>query len=80
MEIRRRWWRERTLAPREGDVPQGPPVEYSSIEQGLGGDPEAALAEGLPYQTLISSLLHKHASGRLKEVLGPEIRSALIPL
>ena len=27
-----------------------------------------ALAEGLPYQTLISSLLRKYASGRLKEV------------
>jgi predicted DNA binding CopG/RHH family protein len=27
-----------------------------------------ALAEGLPYQTLISSLLHKDAAGRLKEV------------
>jgi len=27
-----------------------------------------ALAEGLPYQTLISSLLHKFATGRLKEV------------
>jgi predicted DNA binding CopG/RHH family protein len=27
-----------------------------------------ALAEGLPYQTLISSLLHKFASGRLKEI------------
>jgi len=27
-----------------------------------------ALAEGLPYQTLISSLLHKYASDRLKEV------------
>ncbi len=26
-----------------------------------------ALAEGLPYQTLISSLLHKYASGRLIE-------------
>jgi predicted DNA binding CopG/RHH family protein len=26
-----------------------------------------ALAEGLPYQTLISSLLQKYASGRLKE-------------
>ena len=26
-----------------------------------------ALEEGLPYQTLISSLLHKLASGRLKE-------------
>jgi predicted DNA binding CopG/RHH family protein len=27
-----------------------------------------ALPEGLPYQTLISSLLHKYASERLKEV------------
>ncbi len=27
-----------------------------------------ALAEGLPYQTLTSSLLPKYASGRLKEV------------
>ncbi len=27
-----------------------------------------ALAEGLPYQTLIASLLHKYASGHLKEI------------
>ena len=27
-----------------------------------------ALAEGLPYQTLISSLLHKYTTGRLKEI------------
>ncbi len=26
-----------------------------------------ALEEGLPYQTLISSLLHKYVSGRLRE-------------
>ena len=26
-----------------------------------------ALAEGLPYQTLIASLLHKYATGRLKK-------------
>jgi predicted DNA binding CopG/RHH family protein len=26
-----------------------------------------ALEEGLPYQTLIASLLHKYVSGRLKE-------------
>ena len=26
-----------------------------------------ALEEGLPYQTLISSLLHRYVSGRLKE-------------
>jgi predicted DNA binding CopG/RHH family protein len=27
-----------------------------------------AVSEGLPYQTLISSLLHKYATGRLKEL------------
>lgn len=27
-----------------------------------------ALEEGLPYQTLISSLLHKYASGRLRDL------------
>jgi predicted DNA binding CopG/RHH family protein len=27
-----------------------------------------ALVEGLPYQTLIASLLHKYATGRLKDV------------
>jgi predicted DNA binding CopG/RHH family protein len=27
-----------------------------------------ALAEGLPYQTLIASLLHKYATGRLREM------------
>ncbi len=29
-----------------------------------------ALEEGLPYQTLISSLLHKYVSGRLREQSG----------
>ena len=28
---------------------------------------QRALEEGLPYQTLIASLLHKYASGRLRE-------------
>jgi predicted DNA binding CopG/RHH family protein len=27
-----------------------------------------ALAEGLPYQTLIASLLHRYAAGRLKDI------------
>jgi predicted DNA binding CopG/RHH family protein len=40
-----------------------------------------ALAEGLPYQTPISSLLHKYASGRLKEsplILSPNAVSTLL--
>ena len=27
-----------------------------------------AIEEGIPYQTLISSILHKYASGRIKEI------------
>lgn len=34
----------------------------------LQGIQTRALEEGLPYQTLISSLLHKYVSGRLREV------------
>jgi len=34
----------------------------------LQASQKRALAEGLPYQTLISSLLHKYAAGRLKEL------------
>ena len=37
-------------------------------QQDLEAIQKRALTEGLPYQTLISSLLHKYASGRLKEV------------
>ena len=35
-----------------------------------------ALVEGLPYQTLIASLLHKYASGRLREIVETAIRAA----
>ena len=33
----------------------------------LDGIQKRALEEGLPYQTLISSLLHKYVSGRLRD-------------
>jgi len=49
-----------------------PSVIVTGVASGCDRDLEAiqkrALAEGLPYQTLIASLLHKYASGRLKEV------------
>ena len=38
-----------------------------SRDEWLEAIQKRALEEGLPYQTLISSLLHKFASGRLKE-------------
>lgn len=30
-----------------------------------------ALEEGIPYQTLIASILHKYVTGRLTETVGP---------
>ncbi|MEA1958146.1 MAG: antitoxin [Chloroflexota bacterium] len=36
-------------------------------EKDLLGIQRKAVAEGIPYQTLISSVLHKFASGRLKD-------------
>jgi hypothetical protein len=43
-------------------------IEHGDLLDILEAIQKRALAEGLPYQTLISSLLHKYASGRLKEV------------
>ena len=37
-------------------------------EKDLQSIQRKAIAEGMPYQTLISSLLHKYISGRLVEV------------
>lgn len=51
------------LATRDtpGQRSVAPPADLEGIQK-------RALAEGLPYQTLIASLLHKYAAGRLKEV------------
>ena len=44
-------------------------VERATVISGPSFDAVLAkLAAGLPYQTLIASLLHKYASGRLKDV------------
>ena len=34
-----------------------------------------ALQEGMPYQTLIASVLHKYVTGRLSETLSPPARA-----
>jgi hypothetical protein len=39
-----------------------------SEKRALEAIQKRALAEGLPYQTLIASLLQKYATGRLKEI------------
>jgi predicted DNA binding CopG/RHH family protein len=55
------------LAIRQGHIPERPlNVRLSSKD--LDAIQKQALAEGLPYQTLIASPLHKVASGRLKEI------------
>ena len=35
----------------------------------LDGIQEKALEEGIPYQTLVASIIHKYVNGKLKEVM-----------
>jgi predicted DNA binding CopG/RHH family protein len=42
-------------------------VNIRISSQDLEAIQKRAIEEGLPYQTLISSLLHKYASGRLRD-------------
>jgi predicted DNA binding CopG/RHH family protein len=35
----------------------------------LDGIKEKALEEGIPYQTLVASIIHKYISGKLKEII-----------
>lgn len=45
-------------------------INIRLTERDLIGLQMKALKEGLPYQTLISSILHKYVSGGLKEMHG----------
>lgn len=49
-------------------------IRLSSID--LGDIQVKALEEGVPYQTLIASVLHKYVSGRLTEKASPERTSS----
>jgi len=62
--------RERARAPRHAKATfrKDRRLSIRLSSKDLEAIQKRALAEGLPYQTLISSLLHKYASGRLKEV------------
>jgi predicted DNA binding CopG/RHH family protein len=44
------------------------PYAKATFRKDLEAIQKRALAEGLPHQAMISSLSHKYASGRLKEV------------
>jgi len=35
----------------------------------LDGIKERALEEGIPYQTLVASIIHKYVNGKLKEIV-----------
>lgn len=43
------------------------PVTIRLMERTISKLKSRALVEGIPYQTLISSVLHKYVTGRLKE-------------
>ncbi len=43
-------------------------VNIRISEKDLVGIQKRALEEGIPYQTLMSSVLHKFVSGRLKDI------------
>jgi hypothetical protein len=51
----------------QGDLSQGSPAQHRISTKDLEAIQKRALEEGLPYQTLIASLLHKYAAGRLRE-------------
>ena len=42
-------------------------VHDQAFVKGFAGLQKRALAEGIPYQSLISSILHKYFEGRLTE-------------
>ena len=62
--------RERTLerSLREGYIPEDLRLNIRLSSKDLEAIQKRALAEGLPYQTLIASLVHKYGQGRLKEI------------
>ena len=73
------FWRSLTTRPRFPYLPittssiatpryNGADIDLGVIDLTAPALEPRWLAEGLPYQTLISSLLHKYASGRLREV------------
>lgn len=51
----------------EATFKKGRRINIRISAQDLEAIQKRAIEEGLPYQTLISSLLHKYASGRLVE-------------
>ena len=70
VEGRGRWKRERTRYTRyaKATFRKDRRLNIRLSSKDLEAIQKRALAEGLPYQTLISSLLHKYAAGRLKEL------------
>ena len=43
------------------------PINIRLSSKDLRGLQKRALAEGIPYQTLVASILHKYVEGRLRE-------------
>ena len=49
------------------------PDEKELLESVQRGEWKSAKVTGLPYQTLIATLLHRYAAGRLKESYRPHV-------
>jgi predicted DNA binding CopG/RHH family protein len=56
------------LAVREATFRKDRRLNIRLSSKDLEAIQKRALAEGLPYQTLIASMLHEYAAGRLKEI------------
>ena len=64
------WFEDRTRpvpALRASHFQEGPAVNIRISGKDLEALQKRALEEGIPYQTLIASLLHEYVSGRLVE-------------
>ena len=61
---------ERYLAAAKSTLRKDKRVNIRMTERDLVHFQKAAVQEGIPYQTLISSILHKYINGRLVEKRG----------
>ena len=68
MEVRRRRQASSVLPLRQATFRKDRRLNIRLSSKDLEAIQKRALAEGLPYQTLIASLLHKYATGRLREI------------
>ncbi|MBD3816772.1 MAG: hypothetical protein IE913_10060 [Halothiobacillus sp.] len=60
--------RQQLMAIAESSVKKDKRINIRLAQRDLEAIQRRAMQEGLPYQTLIASILHKYASGSLKDL------------